>query len=416
MVRITFYGIAAASDEQRWFYAVPFGLDGALLAQHAVAVRLSLPPKHYVDSFVYFSLRRRYFVLDVRRAEAPPEIGWGDPLVQRLIVDLVQRRVITLPVRSPRFIDPVAWSPSERYLLYRVARNVPAWQVGAESAYVERAEKTLRLLDLQTNRESPLPKEIAQAGGAGFFAEQPDTIWALPREAAKEYSSLNAIFPLEPARVPKPLALPSPRWIYRIASRRLERMDVAQYRALQENWDYLRWQLGGEGVGWLGGSSLYAQVLAPLRDKLLASGAIQPPDARLFATVLQVGERVLLLEVESTPSPTHTGEMFRPLSQYYLVERARPEEPRLVGVVSREVELVENAGRVWIIVSEQPCERLLVLDGKQGYFEQANPNDPSLKVRGVVAQWLCADLKRQICAWLQQQGVQGADLICGKWC
>jgi len=91
-----------------------------------------------------------------------------------------------------------------------------------------------------------------------------------------------------------------------------------QHRALHENWGYLRWQLGGE-LGWLGDSGFYARILAPLRDTPPASGAIQPPNKRLLARVLQMGEHVLLLQFESAPVTTHTGETFRPLSQYYLV-------------------------------------------------------------------------------------------------
>lgn len=162
-------------------------------------------------------------------------------------------------------------------------------------------------------------------------------------------------------------------------------MDRTQHRALHENWGYLRWQLGGE-LGWLGDSGFYARILAPLRDTLPASGAIQPPNKRLLARVLQMGEHVLLLQFESAPATTHTGETFRPLSQYYLVERAHAEEPRIVGVGFRVVEFVENGGRVRIIVLEQPGGRLLVLDGKQSYFEEAPPKDASLQAHGVVAQ------------------------------
>lgn len=410
MARFDFYGTVVV-DGQRWFFAAPFGLDGTRLAQHAVVVRIPVPPQHYVSAFTYSSLNRRYFVLDVRCGETPPEIGgWGDPLVQRLIVDLTRRRVITPPVRSPRYIKPVAWSPSERYLLYRVARNVPAWQVDAVGAYVERAEKTLRLLDLQTNRELPLPKEIAHAGGVGFFAEQPDTLWALPCDVAEGYDDLNASFSLVPARAPKPPAMPSTRWIYQVQLRRLEQMNAAQYSALQENWDYLRWQLGGEWIGRFGGSSLYAQVLAPLRNTILASGRLQPLAERLSASVLHVGKRALLLKVESTPAPTYEGETFRPLLHYYLVERVRPEAPRLVGMGAfHQVRLVEGAGGIWLVVAGRLDGRLFVLDGKQGYIDQVNPNDTSLQARGVVAQWRWVDLRRQIRVWLQQQGISSTD-------
>ncbi|GEM_PF-5691751 len=256
-------------------------------------------------------------------------------------------------------------------------------------------------------RELPLPKAIAQARVAGFFAEQPDTVWAL-HGVALERDGLNASFSLRPVRAPKPPALPSVRWVYRIPSRRLERMSAAQYRALQENRNYLRWQLGGEGIGALGGSGIYARTLRRLRDQLLAPRIVSPQIERMSATVLQVGQQAVLLEVGAMYAPTLLSKTPRLQYHYYLVERARPDQPRRIGatIARHEAALMEDSGRVWGVVADRSSGRTSILNGQGGYFRQTGAADALLRLRGVEAHWQRSESERQIRAWLQEQGIE----------
>lgn len=302
---LTVYGIAIA-DEHEWFFSVPLAPNGALIYQQASVVRLPIKRGHYfAQSLSLQSLRRRYFVLDVRQGVTPPEFaGWGDPLVQRLIVDTVQQRVLTPPLRPPRYIDPVAWSPSERYLVYRVAREVDGEEIGLESKHAERYEVIYRLLDLETNRAVPLPNEIAHATAVGFLADSHDTLWALtfPQGVRVERNGLYPSFWLLPDLAPKPLASPVARWVYQIPRRRLTQMSEAQYQSLQERWEYMRWQLGGEAIVHLAAIQFYREVLAPLSAQLPISRTSTSPFGNADATVLQVNEHTALLEVSQSPN------------------------------------------------------------------------------------------------------------------
>lgn len=72
--------------------------------------------------------------------------------------------------------------------------------------------------------------------------------------------------------------------------------------------------------------------------------------------------------------------------------------------------LVESTSRVKVLVAERFSERLFLLDGQEGYFEQANPQEESsLQTRGVEAQWRCEDIKRRVLAWLRTRGIRAQE-------
>lgn len=106
----------------------------------------------------------------------------------------------------------------------------------------------------------------------------------------------------------------------------------------------------------------------------------------MSATALQVGQRAVLLEVEAQYASTRLSNTPRFEYHYYLVERARPTQPRRIGatIARHEAALMEDAGRVWIIVADRSSRRISILNGQGGYFRQTGAADapPATSRRG----------------------------------
>lgn len=407
--RIVWFDVVNTSAAP-YFVAAPFTTDGKLLQQQAVAIPLSLRKKHYVGG-IYASPCYRYFLLRIDRAEAPPEIGFGDPTVQSLVVDFVRKRILNPPLRYPRFITPIRWSPSGRYVLGYATREVPAWQVDAEGTYVELFDDGYRLLDLRANRFVPLPKPVAHATVVGFFADAPDTLWALklPPEAANKEEFASG-YSLDPAESYQPHIVPVERWVYRVPTRRLEQMTEAEYRELLQNWQYLHPYLGELTVGWLVGNRFHHEAVVPLRDQVLKTVTPAPIPRYMRATVEGVSAGAALLRVSHIPPENAPGAEVKLYlwNRYYLAERGRS-EVRSVGFTRRAFDprLMEIEGRPHLLIADG--QHLFLLDGRRGYFEEDMPEQRSpsvLRVQGAIAQLRHSDMWQQVEAWLRARKIR----------